>query len=231
MIATKCGANMDRDAKPNTHGLSRKLIFDEVEKSLKRLGTDYIDLYIIHHPDMDTPVEETMEALDDLIRMGKIRYIGASNMKAWQCAKYQYTAKMHGWHTFISLQNTHNIFEREDERELFPMLKDMDVSLTAYKVLAGGRLSRDEKEVTERSLTQKMSERDEKMNAVIQKVADSHGCSKADILVAWELREKPVDCVLLGTTKPGRISDSARGLEVRLTEEELMALDEASKQL
>lgn len=231
VIATKCGANMDPNAKPNTHGLSRKLIFDEVEKSLKRLGTDYIDLYIIHHPDMDTPVEETMEALNDLIRMGKIRYIGASNMRAWQFAKYQYTAEKHGWHTFVSLQNTHNIFERDDERELFPMLKDMGVSLSAYKVLAGGRLSRNEKEVTERSLTQKLSDRDQAMNEVIQKVADNHGCSKADVLIAWELREKPVDVVLLGTTKPGRITDSVKGMDVHLSKEEIDALDIASKQL
>lgn len=226
VIATKCGANMNKDAKVNTKGLSRKLIFDEVEKSLKRLGTDYIDLYIIHHPDMNTPVEETMEALNDLIRMGKIRYIGASNMKAWQFAKYQYTARQHGWHEFVSLQNPHNIFERADERELFPMLEDMGVTMTAYKILSGGRLSRKEDEQTERAKTQKLSEKELRVNEVLQNIADELGCSKADVLIAWELSRKPVDCVLLGTTKPGRMTDSARALEVKLTEKHLEILNQ-----
>lgn len=226
VIATKCGSNMDRNAKVNTYGLSRKLIFDEVEKSLKRLGTDYIDLYIIHHPDMNTPVEETMEALNDLIKMGKIRYIGASNMKAWQFAKYQYTARLHGWHEFVSLQNAHNIFERKDEAELFPMLEDMGVSLTAYKILSGGRLSRSPDEVTERSLTQKLNEKEILVNEVLQQIADEHGCSKADVLIAWELSRKPVDCVVLGTTKPGRMTDSARALDIRLTEKQMNVLNQ-----
>ena len=200
MIATKCGINMSKNPKPNTVGLSRKLIFDEVEKSLKRLGTDYIDLYIVHHPDMNTPVEETMHALDDLVRMGKIRYIGASNMKAWQFAKYQYTARMHGWREFISLENAHNIFERDDERELFPMLIDMHVSMTAYKILSGGRLSRKEGEQSARSITQKLSEKEILMNARIERIAEKYNCSKADVLISYELMKKPIDVVLVGTT-------------------------------
>lgn len=226
VIATKCGINMDRNAKPNTVGLSRKLIFDEVEKSLKRLGTDYIDLYIVHHPDMDTPVEETMQALDDLVRMGKVRYIGASNMKAWQFAKYQYTAEKHGWTKFISLQNTHNIFQREDERELFPMLFDMHVSLTAYKVLSGGRLSRNENDKTVRSASQKLTDKEIEMNKKLDQIASKHQCSKADVLIAWELKKKPIDVVLVGTTKPGRITDTVQALEVQLDESDMQILDE-----
>ena len=225
VIATKCGINMDKNAKPNTKGLSRKLIFDEVEKSLKRLQTDYIDLYIIHHPDMDTPVEETMQALDDLVRMGKIRYIGASNMRAWQFAKYQYTAEKHGWTKFISLQNTHNIFQREDEREVFPMLEDMGVSLTAYKILSGGRLSRNESEQTTRSATQKLNDKEIEMNERIEKVAEKHNCSKANVLIAWELSMKPIDVVLVGTTKPGRITDTVKALDVQLDEEDKQILE------
>ncbi len=226
VIATKCGINMDRNAKPNTVGLSRKLIFDEVEKSLKRLGTDYIDLYIVHHPDMDTPVEETMQALDDLVRMGKVRYIGASNMKAWQFAKYQYTAEKHGWTKFISLQNTHNIFQREDERELFPMLVDMHVSLTAYKVLSGGRLSRNENDKTIRSASQKLTDKEIAMNKKLDHIASKHHCSKADVLIAWELKKKPIDVVLVGTTKPGRITDTVQALEVQLDDSDMQILDE-----
>ncbi len=225
VIATKCGINMDPNAKPNTVGLSRKLIFDEVEKSLERLGTDYIDLYIVHHPDMDTPVEETMQALDDLVRMGKVRYIGASNMKAWQFAKYQYTADKHGWTKFISLQNTHNIFQREDERELFPMLLDMGVSLTAYKVLSGGRLSRNDNEKTIRSSTQKLSEKEIEMNQKLEEIAKKHQCSKADVLIAWELSQKPIDVVLIGTTKQGRITDTIKALSIQLDVSDLELLE------
>ena len=226
VIATKCGINMQKEARPNTKGLSRKLIFDEVEKSLKRLDTEYIDLYIVHHPDMDTPAEETMSALNDLIKMGKIRYIGASNMRAWQFAKYQYCAEKNGWAKFISLQNPHNIFEREDEREVFPMLEDMGVSLTAYKVLSGGRLSRKENEKTARSETQHLSEKEVEMNARIEKVAEKHGCSKADVLISWELSKKPIDVVLVGTTRPGRITDTVKALHVRLDEEDLQVLEQ-----
>ena len=225
VIATKCGMNMDQDPTPNTIGLSRKLIFDEVEKSLEKLGTNYIDLYIIHHPDMETPAEETMEALNDLVRLGKVRYIGASNMRAWQFAKYQHAAELNGWTKFISLQNTHNIFEREDERELFPMLEDMGVSLTAYKVLAGGRLTRNSQEETLRSKNQQLSEKELDMNQKIQTVADRHACSKADVLIAWELAKKPVDVVLVGTTKPGRMTDTVKALDIKLTPEDLEFLE------
>ncbi|MCH4019578.1 MAG: aldo/keto reductase [Erysipelotrichaceae bacterium] len=225
VIATKVGLNMDKHPRPNTVGLSRKVIFSEVEKSLTRLGTDYIDVYIIHHPDAETPVEETMEALDDLIRSGKVRYIGASNMKAWQFAKYQYIARMHGWHEFICLENMHNIFVRQDEREVFPMLEDMGVSLMAYKVLAGGRLSRSVNEKTARSATQPLSAKDLAMNDRIQQVADAHHCSKADVLIAYELYKKPVDTVLIGTTKPGRMSDTVKALDIHLSDDEIALLE------
>lgn len=223
VIATKCGINMQKAPKPNTTGLSRKLIFEEVDKSLKNLGTDYIDLYIMHHPDSYTPAEETMQALDDLIRMGKVRYIGASNMYAWQFAKYQYAAEKHGWHSFVSLQNAHNLLKREDEREVFPMLKDMGVSLTAYKVLDGGRLSRDT--ATLRSSSQTVSESVIAMNDKLQKVAEKHHCSKADVVIAWELRQKPIDAVILGTASVGRMTDSCRALEITIDEEDITMLN------
>ena len=146
-------------------------------------------------------------------------------MRAWQFAKYQCTAEKHGWTKFISLQNTHNIFQREDEREVFPMLEDMGVSLTAYKILSGGRLSRNESEQTTRSATQKLNDKEIEMNERIEKVAEKHNCSKADVLIAWELSMKPIDVVLVGTTKPGRISDTVKALDVQLDEEDKQILE------
>ncbi|CAM4090755.1 aldo/keto reductase [Streptococcus penaeicida] len=223
VIATKCGISFSQD--PNAEGLSRKVIFDEVEKSLKNLDADYIDLYIVHRPDMETPVEETMKALHDLVEMGKVRYIGASNMKAWQFAKYQYTARIHGWTPFISLQNEHHILSRKAEEELFPMLEDMGVSLTAYKVLVGGRLTRKENEVTERAKSQELSDFEKAISQHLQVIADRHNCSKADVLIAWELAKKPIDVVLVGTTKVGRMTDTVKALEVTLTEKDIEELN------
>jgi 1-deoxyxylulose-5-phosphate synthase len=223
VIATKVGMNMNPNCKPNTFGLSRKTIFDEVEKSLKRLGTDYIDLYIVHHPDPNTPLEETMLALHDLVKLGKIRYIGASNFKAWQFAKAQYIAKLNHWTPFISLQNMHNLFKREDERELFPMLEDMKVSLTAYKVLNGGRLSRDKDEKTIRSASQPIFKNPKE--DVIQSLMKKYNCSKANILIAYELSKSVIDTVLIGTTKPERLEDTVKSLDITLTKEDIEMLE------
>ena len=223
VIATKVGMNMNPNCKPNTFGLSRKTIFDEVEKSLKRLGTDYIDLYIVHHPDPNTPLEETMLALHDLVKLGKVRYIGASNFKAWQFAKAQYIAKLNHWTPFISLQNMHNLFKREDERELFPMLEDMKVSLTAYKVLNGGRLSRDKDEKTIRSASQPIFKNPKE--DVIQSLMKKYNCSKANILIAYELSKSVIDTVLIGTTKPERLEDTVKSLDIALTKEDIELLE------
>lgn len=223
VIATKVGMNMNPNCKPNTFGLSRKTIFDEVEKSLKRLGTDYIDLYIVHHLDPNTPLEETMLALHDLVKLGKVRYIGASNFKAWQFAKAQYIAKLNHWTPFISLQNMHNLFKREDERELFPMLEDMKVSLTAYKVLNGGRLSRDKDEKTIRSASQPIFKNPKE--DVIQSLMKKYNCSKANILIAYELSKSVIDTVLIGTTKPERLEDTVKSLDIALTKEDIELLE------
>lgn len=228
VIATKCGINMHKDHGPNLTGLSRKHIFQEVEKSLKRLGTDYIDLYIIHHPDPNTPLEETMCALNDLVRMGKVRYIGASNFKAWQFAKAQHIAELNGWTKFISLENTHNLFEREDERELFPMLEDMGVSLTAYKIFNGGRMARNKDEETERSKTQhgSLNESNAEIQRRIEELAEKKNVSKGDIIVSYELSKKPIDVVIVGTTKPERLIDTCKALDVTLSNEEIAYLEE-----
>lgn len=232
VIATKCGINMDRNHGPNQSGLSRKHIFQEVEKSLARLGTDYIDLYIVHHFDPYTPLEETMRALNDLVVSGKVRYIGASNFYAWQFAKAQEIAKKNGWVQFISLQNAHNLYMREDERELFPMLEDMKVSMTAYKVLSGGRLARKDGEVTKRSQTQGNSpkkltdEGDEEIAKRVEELANKYNCSKANIILSYELSKSCIDVVVVGTTNPDRLDDTVKSLEITLTKEDIDYLEQ-----
>ena len=232
VIATKCGLNMDPNHGPNQVGLSRKHIFQEVEKSLKRLQTDYIDLYIVHRFDPNTPLEETMSALNDLVRMGKVRYIGASNFYAWQFAKAQSIAKENGWTQFISLQNKHNLFTREDERELFPLLDDMQVSLTPYQPLAGGRLSR-RGETTSRSVSQhKSPERkytddgDELIVKRVEELADKYQCSKANIVLAYELSKSCIASVIVGTSSVERLEDTVKTLDVHLTKEDIHYLEE-----
>lgn len=142
---------------PNSKGLSRKNIFTEINKTLERLQTDYLDLYIIHRWDYNTPIEETMEALDDLVKMGKVRYIGASSMHAWQFAKANYIAEKHGWSKFVSMQDLYNLLYREEEREMIPFLKDQKIAMTPWSPLAQGRLTRNLGEVTDRSKQETMS--------------------------------------------------------------------------
>lgn len=233
VIATKCGLNMNKNHGPNSRGASRKHIFDEVEKSLKRLQTDYIDLYIVHHFDYNTPLEETMKALNDLVMSGKVRYIGASNFRAWQFAKAQAIAQKNGWVQFISLQNKHNLLNRQDEREVFPMLEDMGVSLTPYQPLAGGRLSRKKEEVTDRSVTQSKSaikkytdDGDELIVERIEELASKYNCSKANIVLAYELSKTCIASVIVGTSSPQRLEDTVKSLEITLTKEDIAYLEE-----
>ena len=233
VIATKCGINMDPHHGPNQTGLSRKHIFQEVEKSLKRLGTDYIDLYIVHHYDAFTPLEETLKALNDLVVMGKVRYIGASNFHAWQFAKAQAIAEKNGWAKFISLQNPHNLLSREDEREVFPLLKDQGVSLTPYKCLLGGRLARKDDEVTSRSVTQHPSSKrtytddgDDEIIRRVEELASKYACSKANIILSYELSKEPIASIIVGTSSPERLEDTVRTLDVHLTKEDLAYLEE-----
>ena len=155
VIATKVFSRM-RDG-PNGAGLSRKVIMNEIDNSLKRLGTDYVDLYIIHRWDYNTPIEETMDALNEVVKAGKARYIGASAMYAWQFQKALYTAEKHGWTKFVSMQNHYNLIYREDERELIPLCKDQKIGLTPYSPLAAGRLARDWSETTYRLQTDEVA--------------------------------------------------------------------------
>lgn len=232
VIATKVYFEMHKG--PNGKGLSRKAIFDQCEASLKRLGTDYIDLYIIHRWDYDTPIEETMEALHDLIKLGKVRYIGASAMYAWQFQKAQNVAEKHGWTKFVSMQAHYNLIYREDEREMAPYCIDTGVAFTPYSPLASGRLARASGEKTLRSETDqvqkskydKTAEMDQIIIDRVAEIAQKHDVPRAHVAMAWLFQTKPVVSPIVGATKLHHLEDAVAALEFRLTPEEKAYLEE-----
>ena len=232
IIATKVFSRMREG--PNGAGLSRKVIMHEIDNSLKRLGTDYVDLYIIHRWDYTTPIEETMDALNDLVKAGKVRYIGASAMYAWQFQKALYTAEKHGWTKFISMQNHYNLIYREDERELIPLCKDQKIGLTPYSPLAAGRLARDWSETTYRLQTDQVAkskydstkDTDKAIVDRVAELANKHGVSRAQISLAWLLHKEPVNAPIVGATKITHLEDAVGAISVKLTPEEMAYLEE-----
>jgi 1-deoxyxylulose-5-phosphate synthase len=216
---------------PGGSGLSRRAIVEQMEESLRRLGTDYIDLYQIHRFDPATPVGETMEALHDMIKAGKVRYIGASSMWAWQFAKMQYTADLHGWTRFVSMQNQYSLMQREDEREMFGLLADQGVGSIPWSPLAKGRLARPWGESTARSDSDAVARwvlpHDDKAIAeAVQQVAQQHGVPMAQVALAWVLRNPVVSAPIVGATKERHLSDAAAALEVTLSDDDVKALEE-----
>ena len=220
---------------PNSRGLSRKAIFTEVEHSLRRLGTDYIDLYIIHRFDHHTPVEETMEALNDLVRAGKVRYLGASAMYAWQFQKMRNVAALRGFSNFVSMQNHWNLLYREEEREMVPYCRDAGVALTPYSPLASGRLARKPgEEATRRQQTDRIAiskyQKTEEMDlAIVQRVAEiaaGHQVSMSQIALAWLLHQDLLAAPIIGATKLHHVEDAVRAVDVSLTPEEMEYLEE-----
>jgi aryl-alcohol dehydrogenase-like predicted oxidoreductase len=231
VIATK-GFFQWRGA-PNTGGLSRKALFQAVDDSLKRLGEDYIDLYQIHRWDASTPIEETMEALHDIVKSGRVRYIGASSMAAWQFAKAQYTADLRGWTRFVSMQPQVNLIYREEEREMIPLCRDMGVGVIPWSPLARGKLTRDWDETTTRGQTDVVSkflydrtaEQDRKIVAAVASVAKARGLSRAQVAMAWLLQKPGITAPIVGATKPVHLSDAVSALDITLTAEEIAALE------
>ena len=232
VIATKIFYPL-RDGK-NNKGLSRKYIFEAVEASLKRLDMDYIDLLVIHRFDYDTPLEETMEALHDLIKMGKIRYIGASAMYAWQFQTANYIAETYGWTKFISMQNHYNLLYREDERELIPYCIDSGIQLTPYSPLASGRLSRSSHEQSKRFEEDKVTQ-DKYINTLkednriidrVGEIADKKGITRVQVALAWLLSHDYVASPLIGATKLSHLEGAINALDVKLTPEEINYLEE-----
>jgi len=215
---------------PGGSGLSRRAIMEQVDASLARLGTDYIDLYQIHRFDQETPAEETMEALHDVVKAGKARYIGASSMWAWQFSKLQYTARLHGWTEFVSMQNQYSLMQREEEREMFGLLADQGVGSIPWSPLAKGRLARPWGEQTARSETdgvapQLLPHDDRAIADAVRAVAAGRGIPMARVALAWVLRNPVVCAPIVGPTRPGHLADAAAALSVRLTEEEARRLE------
>ena len=219
---------------PNGAGLSRKAIFDEIDNSLRRLGTDYVDLYQIHRFDHTTPIEETLEALHDVVKAGKARYIGASSMYAWQFAKMLYTSRANGWASFVSMQDHLNLLYREEEREMLPFCQDQKVAVIPWSPLARGRLTRDWDEKTVRSETDEFGktlykqaeEADRAIIGVVGKLAEKHGVSRAQIATAWILQKGAVTAPIIGASKANHLADAVAALSVKLTTEDIAALEE-----
>ncbi|MFI5554415.1 aldo/keto reductase [Streptomyces sp. NPDC051738] len=229
VLATKVHGRMRPG--PNGAGLSRKAIMTEIDHSLARLGTDYVDLYQIHRFDPHTPVEETMEALHDLVKEGKVRYIGASSMYAWQFAKMQHTAERHGWTKFVSMQNYYNLLYREEEREMLPLCADQGVGVLPWSPLARGRLTRDWGTVTERSATDNFGSRlyvdsDRVVVEAVTRVATERGVPRAQIALAWLLHQNTVASPIIGAARPQHIEDAVGAVELALSEKELEELEQ-----
>lgn len=231
IIATKVFNRMRPG--PNGAGNSRHHIMTSIDASLRRLGTDYVDLYQIHRYDVNTPIEETMEALHDVVKAGKVRYLGASSMFAWHFAKAQYTADLGGWTRFVSMQNQYNLLTREDERELLPFCLDQGVGVLPWSPLARGKLTRDWDSETSRSASDVRigplySSQEESNRAIadaVASVASERGVSRAQVALAWVRQQEAVTSPIVGATKPHHLTDAVAALDLVLTEDELARLE------
>jgi aryl-alcohol dehydrogenase-like predicted oxidoreductase len=232
VIATKVFYAMREG--PNARGLSRKSIMTEIDASLQRLGTDYVDLYQIHRWDKYTPIEETLEALHDLIKAGKVRYIGASSMYAWQFSKAQYVARLNSWTPFASMQNHYNLLNREEEREMMPLCAAEGVAVLPWSPLARGRLTRDWGETSNRmandeygkTLYVAMEDADRKIVERVGEIAAKRGVPRAQVALAWVAQKPFVTAPIVGASKPHHLDDAVAALSLNLTPEEISSLEE-----
>ncbi|MEO2203546.1 aldo/keto reductase [Paenibacillus pabuli] len=233
VIATKVHGRMHEG--PNGAGLSRKAIMSEIDKSLMRLGTDYVDLYQIHRWDYHTPIEETMEALHDVVKAGKVRYLGASAMYAWQFQKALFVAERNGWTKFVSMQNHLNLLYREEEREMLPLCKEEGIGVIPYSPLASGRLTRDWSETTHRSETDQIqkskydstADTDRFIVEQVAEIASNHGVPRVHIALAWLMQKQPVTAPIIGATKISHLEEATAALNVKLTADEIASLEES----
>jgi aryl-alcohol dehydrogenase-like predicted oxidoreductase len=231
VIATKVNGEMRKG--PNGHGQSRKAIMSEIDNSLRRLKTDYVDLYQIHRFDYDTPIEETLEALHDVVKAGKARYIGASSMFAWQFATALHVAERNGWTRFATMQNHYNLLYREEEREMLPLCVDQGIGVIPWSPLARGRLARPWGEVTRRFETDPFGNQiydanakdDEKINNAVAGVAKAKGATMAQVALAWVMQKQPVTAPIVGVSKLAQLTDALGALDVKLTPEDVKALE------
>jgi aryl-alcohol dehydrogenase (NADP+) len=230
VVATKVHGRMHDG--PNGQGLSRKAILAEVDASLTRLGMDYIDLYQTHRWDPVTPIEETLEALHDVVRSGKVRYIGASSMQAWQFSKAHYLARMAGLTTFVSMQNHYNLLNREEEREMLPLCADLGVGVIPWSPLARGRLTRDWDERTARSESDEFGKNlylpgDRTIVEEVARIAAERHVPRAQVALAWLAGRPGVTAPIIGATKPEHIDDAVAALDLELAEPEVQQLEAA----
>jgi aryl-alcohol dehydrogenase-like predicted oxidoreductase len=233
VIATKVRGKMHDG--PNGEGLSRKAILSEIDNSLKRLGTDYVDLYQIHRWDYETPIEETMEALNDVVRAGKARYIGASAMWAWQFQKALHVADQHGWARFVSMQDHLNLIYREEEREMLPLCREEKIGVIPYSPLASGRLMRDrssestlrfETDQIQKAKYDASAETDRQVVERVAEMAERRAVSRVYIALAWLLQKEPVTAPIIGAMKITHLEEAVGALSVKLTPEEVAYLEE-----
>lgn len=237
IVATKVNGQMSGDV--NDKGLSRKHILDSIDKSLKRLGMDYVDLYQIHRWDYETPIEETMEALNDVVRAGKARYIGASSMFAWQFSKAQYTAQSQGWTRFVSMQNHYNLVYREEEREMIPLCLDQGVGLIPWSPMARGFFAGDRRRggggETARAKSDPFAnglyfrEEDFTVAERVAEVAKERGATGSQIALAWLLNKPHIAAPIIGATKMDHLEQAIAALEIKLSEDEVKRLEEPYK--
>ncbi len=238
VIATKVffGAHLDAGPKPNQIGLSRKHIMEEVHASLERLGVEYVDILYIHRWDAATPIEETMEALHDLVRAGKVLYLGASSMYAWQFAKAQYTARLHGWTPFVVMQNHYNLVYREEEREMIPFCVDQGIGIVPWSPLARGFLAgnrtRERTAVTPRGASDTWAhsayclDSDYDVADAVRQMAEARGASPAQVALAWVLGKPFVTAPIIGATKPQHLEEALAATEMNLTDAEVARLEQ-----
>jgi aryl-alcohol dehydrogenase-like predicted oxidoreductase len=232
VIATKVFMRMRPG--PNGAGLSRKAILTEIDHSLRRLGTDYVDLYQIHRWDPSVPLEETLEALHDVVKSGKARYIGASSMYAWQFSKALYTSRLHGWTPFATMQNHYNLLNREEEREMLPLCLDQGIGVIPWSPLARGRLTRDWDEPTDRqgkdevlrSLYTTMESADREVAQRVTQIAERRGVPRAQVALAWLLAKPAVTAPIVGATNPHHLDDAVAAVDLALTAEEMTELED-----
>jgi aryl-alcohol dehydrogenase-like predicted oxidoreductase len=231
VLATKVNGRMRPG--PNGAGLSRKAIFAEIDNSLKRLGTDFVDLYQIHRGDPTVPIEETMEALHDVVKAGKARYIGASNMYAWQFAKAIYTSRMNGWTEFVSMQDHVNLINREEEREMLPFCRDQGIAVMPWSPLARGRLTRGWNESSTRLETDEFGktlyndfpDSDRQVIEAVGKIAAARGVPRAQVAMAWLLQKNGVTSPIIGASKVEHLTDAVAALSLKLDDDEIKALE------
>jgi aryl-alcohol dehydrogenase-like predicted oxidoreductase len=231
VIATKVNGRVRPG--PNGAGLSRKAIFGELDNSLRRLGTDFVDLFQIHRWDPAVPIEETMEALHDVVKAGKVRYIGASSMYAWQFSKALYTSRLRGWTEFVSMQNHLNLLNREEEREMLPLCADQGIAVMPWSPLARGRLTRAWNETSSRQETDEFGKKlytqfpdsDRQIVDQVSAIAGARGVPRAQVAMAWLVQKKGVTSPIVGASKADHLKDAVAGLSLKLTAEEIASLE------